>query len=75
MSCYHVPKCWQCRPTATRNYWARRLGIAARRKVVAKYHLGCNVERLAQEFRARLATWLEATWNEQLVVLRFRLQV
>jgi colanic acid/amylovoran biosynthesis glycosyltransferase len=35
---------------------ARRLGIAARRKVVAKYHLGRNVERLAEEFRARLAT-------------------
>jgi len=35
---------------------ARRLGIAARRKVLAKYHLGRNVERLAQEFRARLAT-------------------
>ena len=35
---------------------ARRLGMAARRKVVAKYHLGRNVERLAQEFRARLAT-------------------
>jgi glycosyltransferase involved in cell wall biosynthesis len=35
---------------------ARRLGIAARRKVLAKYHLGPNVERLAQEFRARLAT-------------------
>jgi colanic acid/amylovoran biosynthesis glycosyltransferase len=34
---------------------ARRLGIAARRKVIAKYHLGRNVERLAQEFRARLA--------------------
>jgi len=35
---------------------ARRFGIAARRKVLAKYHLGRNVERLAQEFRARLAT-------------------
>jgi glycosyltransferase involved in cell wall biosynthesis len=35
---------------------ARQLGVAARRKVVAKYHLGRNVERLAQEFRARLAT-------------------
>jgi len=35
---------------------ARRLGIAARRKVVAKYHLGRNVERLALEFRTRLAT-------------------
>jgi colanic acid/amylovoran biosynthesis glycosyltransferase len=34
---------------------ARRLGIAARRKVVAKYHLERNVERLAREFRARLA--------------------
>src|SRR5262249_32697160 len=39
---------------------ARRLGIAARRKVVAKYHLGRNVERLAQEFRARLATCPES---------------
>ena len=35
---------------------ARRLGIAARRKVVAEYHLGRNVERLAEEFRARLAS-------------------
>jgi len=35
---------------------ARRLGMAARRKVVAKYNLGRNVERLAQEFRARLAS-------------------
>jgi glycosyltransferase involved in cell wall biosynthesis len=35
---------------------ARRLGIAARRKVLAKYHLGRNVERLAQEFRARLTS-------------------
>jgi len=35
---------------------ARRFGIAARRKVLAKYHLGRNVERLAQEFRARLTT-------------------
>jgi glycosyltransferase involved in cell wall biosynthesis len=35
---------------------ARRLGIAARGKVVAKYHLGRNVERLVQEFRARLVT-------------------
>jgi glycosyltransferase involved in cell wall biosynthesis len=35
---------------------ARRLGIAARRKVVAKYQLGRNVERLAEEFRDRLAT-------------------
>jgi colanic acid/amylovoran biosynthesis glycosyltransferase len=34
---------------------ARALGIAARRKVVAKYHLGRNVERLAQEFSVRLA--------------------
>jgi colanic acid/amylovoran biosynthesis glycosyltransferase len=34
---------------------ARRFGTAARRKVVAKYHLGRNVERLATEFRARLA--------------------
>jgi colanic acid/amylovoran biosynthesis glycosyltransferase len=35
---------------------ARRLGIAARRKVLAKFHLGRNVERLAAEFRVRLAT-------------------
>jgi ribosomal protein L13E len=35
---------------------ARRLGIAARRKVVAKYHLERNVERLAEESRLRLAT-------------------
>jgi glycosyltransferase involved in cell wall biosynthesis len=35
---------------------ARRIGIAARRKVVAKYHLGRNVERLAQEFHTRLTT-------------------
>ena len=34
---------------------ARRLGVAARHKVVAKYDLGRNVERLAEEFRARLA--------------------
>jgi glycosyltransferase involved in cell wall biosynthesis len=33
---------------------ARRLGAAARRKVLAKYHLDRNVERLAQEFRSRL---------------------
>jgi colanic acid/amylovoran biosynthesis glycosyltransferase len=35
---------------------ARRLGAAARRKVVAKYDLERNVERLAEEFRVRLAT-------------------
>jgi colanic acid/amylovoran biosynthesis glycosyltransferase len=35
---------------------ARRLGSAARRKVIAKYHLARNVERLAEEFRTRLAT-------------------
>jgi glycosyltransferase involved in cell wall biosynthesis len=35
---------------------ARRLGTAARRKVFAKYHLERNVERLAEEFRRRLAT-------------------
>ncbi|HEY8053047.1 MAG TPA: glycosyltransferase [Steroidobacteraceae bacterium] len=35
---------------------ARQLGVAARQKVLAKYHLGRNVERLAEEFRARLAT-------------------
>jgi glycosyltransferase involved in cell wall biosynthesis len=35
---------------------ARRLGSAARRKVVARYHLGRNVERLAEEFRSRLAS-------------------
>ena len=34
---------------------ARRLGSAARRKVIAKYHLERNVERLAEEFRVRLA--------------------
>jgi len=34
---------------------ARRLGVAARRKVLAKYQLDRNVERLAQEFRCRLA--------------------
>jgi glycosyltransferase involved in cell wall biosynthesis len=33
---------------------ARRLGSAARRKVLAKYHLEHNVERLAEEFRVRL---------------------
>jgi glycosyltransferase involved in cell wall biosynthesis len=35
---------------------ARRLGAAARRKVLAKYDLKRNVERLAEEFRVRLAT-------------------
>ena len=35
---------------------ARRLGAAGRRKVLAKYHLERNVERLAEEFRVRLAT-------------------
>ena len=35
---------------------ARRLGSAARRKVLARYHLERNVERLAEEFRVRLAT-------------------
>jgi glycosyltransferase involved in cell wall biosynthesis len=34
---------------------ARRLGSAARGKVLAKYHLERNVERLASEFRARLS--------------------
>ena len=34
---------------------AQRLGIAARRKVLARYHLEHNVERLATEFRARFA--------------------
>jgi glycosyltransferase involved in cell wall biosynthesis len=34
---------------------ARQFGIAARRKVLAKYDLERNVERLAEEFRARLA--------------------
>ena len=33
---------------------AGQLGNAARRKVVARYDLGRNVERLAEEFRARL---------------------
>ncbi len=37
---------------------ARQLGIAARRKVVAKYHLASNVERLAHELRRRLAPGL-----------------
>jgi len=32
---------------------ARRLGSAARRKVIAKYHLERNVERLAEEFGVR----------------------
>ena len=35
---------------------ARRLGTAARRKVILKYHLERNVERLVQEFRLRLAS-------------------
>jgi glycosyltransferase involved in cell wall biosynthesis len=35
---------------------ARQLGTAARRKVLAEYHLGRNVERLVEEFRVRLAT-------------------
>jgi len=35
---------------------ARRLGVAARRKVIARYDLARNVERLAQEFRVRLAS-------------------
>jgi colanic acid/amylovoran biosynthesis glycosyltransferase len=35
----------------------RQLGVAARHKVLAKYHLGRNVERLAEEFRARLASY------------------
>jgi glycosyltransferase involved in cell wall biosynthesis len=35
---------------------AQRLGAAARRKVLAKYDLERNVERLAEEFRVRLAT-------------------
>ena len=35
---------------------ARRLGTAARRKVLAKYNLERNVERLVEEFRVRLAT-------------------
>jgi colanic acid/amylovoran biosynthesis glycosyltransferase len=35
---------------------ARRLGIAARRKVLAEYHLERNVERLIEEFRLRVAT-------------------
>jgi colanic acid/amylovoran biosynthesis glycosyltransferase len=34
---------------------ARRLGAAARRKVLAKYDLERNVQRLAEEFRVRLA--------------------
>jgi colanic acid/amylovoran biosynthesis glycosyltransferase len=36
--------------------WARRLGTAAGRKVLARYHLDRNVERLIEEFRLRLAT-------------------
>ena len=35
---------------------ARRLGAAARRKVLAKYHLERNVARLAEEFRRRLVS-------------------
>jgi colanic acid/amylovoran biosynthesis glycosyltransferase len=35
---------------------ARRFACAARRKVIAKYHLERNVERLAEEFRRRLAS-------------------
>lgn len=35
---------------------ARQLGIAARRKVVAQYHLERNVARLAAEFRLRFAS-------------------
>jgi colanic acid/amylovoran biosynthesis glycosyltransferase len=35
---------------------ARRLGTAARRKVIAKYNLERNVDRLVEEFRVRLAT-------------------
>jgi colanic acid/amylovoran biosynthesis glycosyltransferase len=35
---------------------ARRLGIAARRKIIASYNLERNVERLAEEFRRRLMT-------------------
>ena len=35
---------------------ARQLGTAARRKVLAQYHLEHNVERLVEEFRVRLAT-------------------
>jgi glycosyltransferase involved in cell wall biosynthesis len=35
---------------------ARRLGAAARRKVLAKCHLERNVERLVEAFRVRLAT-------------------
>jgi colanic acid/amylovoran biosynthesis glycosyltransferase len=34
---------------------ARQLASAARRKVIANYHLERNVERLAEEFRIRLA--------------------
>jgi glycosyltransferase involved in cell wall biosynthesis len=36
--------------------WARRLGTAAGRKVLDRYHLERNVERLIEEFRVRLAT-------------------
>jgi glycosyltransferase involved in cell wall biosynthesis len=35
---------------------ARRLGTAARRKVLVKYNIERNVERLVEEFRVRLAT-------------------
>jgi glycosyltransferase involved in cell wall biosynthesis len=34
----------------------RRLGVAARRKVLAKYHFERNVARLAEALRVRLAT-------------------
>ena len=35
---------------------ARRFGSAARRKIIDRYHLDRNVERLAAEFAARLGT-------------------
>jgi colanic acid/amylovoran biosynthesis glycosyltransferase len=38
---------------------ARRLGAAARRKVLSKYRLDRNVERLAEEFRARLSAMID----------------
>jgi colanic acid/amylovoran biosynthesis glycosyltransferase len=40
---------------------ARRLGSAGRQKILSKYHLGRNVERLAQEFRELVAEERAAT--------------
>jgi transposase len=40
---------------------ARRLGATGRQKILSKYHLGRNVEGLAQEFRKRVAERPAAT--------------